>query len=838
MKAESKITRLPDDVVEYLREKSEIWQRAAGDPILRRGEPGKNFYVVLKGVVKVYLTGGDGKKLLLRTLPAGTFFGEMSALTGEPVSADVEADSDVELLAFPGALLPRAMSDQEPLRDLITRSLASNVRNITSDVWNFFQRAETLNLLLDSSNKPGDLIAESKPMRKVADEIAKRARDRAPLLITGAPGVGKYYIALKLHEGGDDQQGRLIAVDCRTMPPGESVKILFGAHFSGVAGGHQDAKNPLQHYGAVHLANQGTLILRHLEALDLGAQRELFHYLEGLAEKRFVYPEARIVATLSGEAEEQAAAGRLDGDLAELFKKSTTKLPTLRERRKDILPLAEVFLRDVRKERELSISEAAQNVLLSRKYNFRNCDELREAIQLAALFAQDGEVKAEHIFTGPKDEGSPLEFDLSQLPVVERFLKSDKALRTVRAGIFLFFASLIVLTLSVPDTTLGKLMNFMVWGVWEPALIVVFLFIGRVWCTVCPLSSASRFTSRFVNFDRNPPEWLKGASPWLLTVGLVVIFWYEHVTDAFATPLYTGFLLLGLMTLAVTFGILFKREVWCRYLCPMGSLGAVHSPFAMLGVRSNPNVCGTLCTTHECHNGTAQRPGCPVFHHPLFARDSHLCKLCFNCLKSCTHGSARLYLRPPLMRVWKQGDMGNSLVNYALLVFISSLIILGTQIREWRPSVAGYTILFGSGFLFAVVVGKYLPRLLSREPDEDPSLAPRVVLAMLALGWGAEMAYQLGNSEVFLTLSIRALPGTFWEKFLPFAEFPMLTALQLAFVLFACFISGVIFFNIWRKARQERISLRLSGWGFLALVLFAYCVATMLAIVIRPFGTA
>jgi transcriptional regulator with AAA-type ATPase domain len=833
MKQESKITRLTDDVIDYLRRAGNETSYSSGEAILTRGEAGKHLFVILEGNVKVYLTGGEGKRLLLRTLPEGTFFGEMSVLTGEPVSADIEADTDVRLLAYPGALLPKAMSESEPLRDLITKSLASNVRNITSDVWNFFQRAETLNLLLDSNLRPGELVAESKPMRKVADEIARQANELAPLLISGAPGVGKYYTALKIHEGKENHQGRLIAVNCRTLPAGESVKILFGAHLSGGAEVRQSSNNPLQHYGAIHLANQGTLILRHLESLDPEAQQELSNYLEGWAAGRIAYPQARIIATLSGESSEQTRAGHFHDRLASLFTKNTIKIPTLRERRKDILPLAHIYLLDAQKDRELKIGEAAQNVLLSRKYNYRNCDELREAIQLAALFAQDGEIQAEHIFTGPKDEGSTLEFDLAQLPLINRFLHSDKALRTVRLGIFLFFSTMIAGTLLLPSSTLGKLMNFMVWGVWEPALIVVFLILGRVWCTVCPLSSASRFVSGFIKRDAAPPEWMKKVSPWAISFGLMLIFWYEHVLDTFSNPLPTGFMLLGLMLLAVTFGVLFKREVWCRYLCPMGSLGAVHSPFAMLGIRSNPNVCGTLCTTHECHNGSSTHPGCPVFHHPLFARDSHLCKLCFNCLKSCTHGSAKLYLRPPLMRVWQQGEMGGSLVNFALLIFACSLVFLATQIPDWRLTVPGYTAAVLGAMLFAVLAGKYLPRLLSRDPDENPSLAPRVVLAILALGWGAEMAYQLGNSEVFLTLSIRALPGTFWEQLLPFAELPMLTVLQLGFVVLSALIAAIVLFNIRHKAVTEKIPLRPYGWNLLFLLCALYFIAVTGFVTIR-----
>ena len=88
--------------------------------------------------------------------------------------------------------------------------------------------------------------------------------------------------------------------------------------------------------------------------------------------------------------------------------------------------------------------------------------------------------------------------------------------------------------------------------------------------------------------------------------------------------------LLSVRDLAVHFpvhsGVLFQREVWCRYVCALGNLGAIYSLSAPLSVRANPDVCATCCTTHECHKGSNSQEGCPTFHHPLYARDSHRCK--------------------------------------------------------------------------------------------------------------------------------------------------------------------------------------------------------------------
>jgi len=803
---------------------------AAGETILVRGQAGRRFYLLLEGEAGVYLSGENARRLLLSTLTPGAFFGEMSALTGEPVSADVVAKSSVRLLSYPGELLPKAMAEMEPLRDLVTRSLANNVRRASSDLWNHFQRAEAMSALLNPGVRPGRLVAESKPMKRLSAQVEKAAGESGHLLLFGPPGAGKFFLALRIHEDGPRAGGRLLAVDCRKLKPGEGVGLLFGQRHGEGANAWEEGGASLQNHGAVHLADGGTLILRHLDALDDGAKEELQKYLRLSTEGKIAYPLTRIIATRSGGGGE--GGNDLGPGLSEFFTCRTLSLPSLRERKKDLLALASLFLAETGKGQELRIGVGAEHVLLSRKYTYRNCDELREAINLAALFTHDGEIRPEHIFTGAKDEVNPLEFDLGTLGTVNAFLHSAKALLLIRLGVFLFFATLITATLAAPETRFGKVMNFLVWGVWEPGLIFAFLVVGRVWCTVCPLSSTSRAVAGLVRPKRAPPEWLKIYSPALSAFGLLLILWYEHVLDAFAHPFATGVLLSGLMLAALLFGLLYAREAWCRYLCPMGGLGAVHSPFSTLGLHPNANVCGTLCKTHDCHNGSATVPGCPVFHHPLFSRDSHLCKLCLNCIRSCPHGSTRVYLRPPLMRVWRQADMGGSLSVFALLLFLLSLFFLAVQAGAWRADTASLTLTMLALWAAAVMGARLMPGLLLRDANQDAALPTRVIFSLLALGWGVQMAYQLGNSEVLKTLALGPLPGTFWERQLPFGPVTLLLIVQLCILLLAAALFGIITVNIVLKARKAAIEVRPLGLGLILAVAAAY-LAAGLALVLR-----
>ena len=159
----------------------------------------------------------------------------------------------------------------------------------------------------------------------------------------------------------------------------------------------------------------------------------------------------------------------------------------------------------------------------------------------------------------------------------------------------------------------------------------------------------------------------------------LIIVGSEHIFHMTSAPFATGILLLCLMSLPAFFCLLFQRETWCRYLCPLGSLAASYSISSTVQVHANPGVCASQCTTHDCFKGSSTEPGCPVFHHPLYARDAHLCKLCFTCLRSCPHQSARLYLHTPLQNLWRIGELGKALVPFALAVFFFDVFSCTTR---------------------------------------------------------------------------------------------------------------------------------------------------------------
>jgi CRP-like cAMP-binding protein len=247
---------LDDEVVHYLEDAGEILEFSAGDPIIRRGDAGSTFFVVLSGLAEVRLVGEDGQAIPLRQLGAGAFFGEMSILTGEPVSADVIATESATLLSYPRDRFSTAMGECEPLRDQVMAGMASNLRGSSTDVWNLKQRAEALSEFLDSGTRSGPVIAQSAKMRAVVGAIDRLAADQSPTLIHGDAGTGKLFIAHKLHERTHIQETPFIVVDCRELSEGDAHGVLVG---TSDFGGHEEepsSAESLHRYGAIHLASR------------------------------------------------------------------------------------------------------------------------------------------------------------------------------------------------------------------------------------------------------------------------------------------------------------------------------------------------------------------------------------------------------------------------------------------------------------------------------------------------------------------------------------------------------------------------------------------------------
>jgi polyferredoxin len=450
----------------------------------------------------------------------------------------------------------------------------------------------------------------------------------------------------------------------------------------------------------------------------------------------------------------------------------------LATRPKDILPLAEEFLKRHGPDPPI-INEPARHALLSLRYQRRNVAELRETIDLAVRISDGPEIRPEHIFGGVGEDAAPPGMDVTSTPLFRNLIRKN-GLPVLRAATLAGFATVIVLCLAAASTVTGRLANTAIWSIWEPAVFALFLLVGPVWCTVCPLSTSARLAKRLGASERPPPAWLINNGPWLAIAGFATIIWVERVFGSAENPVASGVLLVSLVAAAVLGAMLFRREVWCRHLCPLGRLATSLAPASPLQLTAKQRVCASTCTTHSCYKGTPEVSGCTVFHHPLEGKQAYRCKLCLDCLKSCPHHSANVQIRAPMIAMWRLDASAADLAMFAWAVSLFALGVLASRRFEALGDPLPFTIMTVVSLLAGIALHKTV--MTVARTDRRKGQMVQVAMTFMILGWSALMVSQLANIVMLNTARIVLKPLEWLPAWVP-TEVNLLVLLQIGVTL-------------------------------------------------------
>ena len=248
------------------------------------------------------------------------------------------------------------------------------------------QRLEAENRLLRDSLAV--LVAESAPMRKVLTVLDRVAASSSSVLILGENGTGKGLLARRLHERSPREPHSFVQVNMGAL----SEAVLESELFGHVRGAFTDAKS--DRIGRIELADGGTLFLDEIANLPLSQQPKLLRVLEQgeferVGSSRTQRADLRVVSATNADLHESARQGRFRTDL--LFRLNTVELrvPALRERPEDIVPLARLFLERsaARFGREaIALSPAAERALTAYPWP-GNVRELDHALERAVLLS-------------------------------------------------------------------------------------------------------------------------------------------------------------------------------------------------------------------------------------------------------------------------------------------------------------------------------------------------------------------------------------------------------------------------------------------------------------------
>jgi two-component system response regulator FlrC len=247
-----------------------------------------------------------------------------------------------------------------------------------------------------------DLVFRDPAMLAVVQRAQRIARSDASVLVRGESGTGKEVVARYIHRNSPRSAGPFVAVNCAAIPEQLLESELFGHErgaFSGALG---------QRIGKLEAAQNGTILLDEISEMDRRLQAKLLRALQEREIDRIggrapIRLNVRIIATTNKDLEQEVARQTFREDLYFRLNVVAIHLPSLRDRPKDIVALAEHFIEKYRWESGRSprqLSSAALTALIAHDWP-GNVRELENTIHRALVLTTDTVISAKALEVGP-----------------------------------------------------------------------------------------------------------------------------------------------------------------------------------------------------------------------------------------------------------------------------------------------------------------------------------------------------------------------------------------------------------------------------------------------------
>jgi two-component system response regulator FlrC len=264
------------------------------------------------------------------------------------------------------------------------------------------RRVKSLAEELGSRNGTGQAVGRSAEWKHVLKNVAQVAPVDTTVLITGESGTGKEVVARLIHQASTRSDGPFIALNCAALPEQLLESELFG-HERGAFTDAQASKS-----GQIELACGGVLFLDEVSEMSLSAQAKFLRVIQEREFKRLggtrtQKANVRVIAASNRDLRKAVERGAFREDLYYRIQVFEVHIPPLRERRADILPLAEAFLQDISKSvsrPSAGLTSDAKAALLQHAWP-GNVRELRNALERAAIICEGTLITAQHLSLEP-----------------------------------------------------------------------------------------------------------------------------------------------------------------------------------------------------------------------------------------------------------------------------------------------------------------------------------------------------------------------------------------------------------------------------------------------------
>ena len=666
-----------------------------GRLIFNEGDQPGLFYLIISGMVKVFVSSPEGEEKIITQLGAGDGFGEIELLTGASHKNSTKTIAPTNLLVLPQKDLEQLFCKYPEVSMAFIKGFASRLNRKDEEIIQAYENEKAYQQFVSQESELSlpDLIGQTRTINNLRKKIHEAAENALPVLVRGEPGTEKLVVAGTIHKNSERSSAPFLSMDAEditiegygAIPDTDSGTLQLEMAQSSVLFGFEKgafAISQTRGLGLLQICRTGTVVIENVDKLTRGVQQKLHDFLrhgtfETVGGQRPIASSARIIATTSKDLGLLAKEGLFEEGLLRLLQSNEMTVPAIKRRKSDLrllvdfLIIMECFKTPDRKLIKGISPEAYQRIM---EYNWPgNMDELQIVIRRAINLAQGEYLMPEDIFIGIAPPEGKYTINLFQFGRIKTFFKSrfyPVGLQIVTAAVFSLIFILAFLGSRSPDSNVSVLL---VWAMWWPMLTVSWLVGARIWCSVCPMGAVNDLLNRVGKKKFKVPAFIRNYGIYLSAIGLAVIIWAEAASKMPYSPMATGLLLLSIVSFAILSGIFYERRLWCRYLCPLGRLAAIFSGCSIVEWRSNSSICNSTCKDNSCYKGNETTRGCPLYQGPFSLSSNQDCILCGNCVKTCPNDSPALNLRMPGHELW-------ATLKPEKVTTIFVPVILGTQL--------------------------------------------------------------------------------------------------------------------------------------------------------------
>lgn len=326
-------------------------QYEEGTVILQQGEAAQYFYVIQSGSVEVLITSDT--EVRVAVLGQDDFFGEMSCLTGEPVSATIRTLELTQVLRIEREGMNQLMDIHPPFMRRIMDQLLNRITKSNELVYNENYRNKVLISSIAGKERHAEILGQSEAIKHLREEVKQACMSHDPVCIIGERGVGKEFIAERIHYTGRGQDGPILIVNALAF----DWSMWQGKQLA---------------------ARGGSLVLTDGDQLPIDLLKDILNRTSD---------EYRLIITATTDHQE-----------VQIRK---LRVPPLRERIEDIPQLIrECLRRNGKSDMEHAISKAAIRKIMLYPFLDGNVTELFELIHQSIVLSQGSTIQPEHLRFG------------------------------------------------------------------------------------------------------------------------------------------------------------------------------------------------------------------------------------------------------------------------------------------------------------------------------------------------------------------------------------------------------------------------------------------------------